>query len=172
MLLLKRIRAYHATLAILTVLAFLTTEADLIHEWLGYGVAAVIVVRLIWATTGVRQLGLMRFYPQFKGLRLDNAATHPAVSRTLLLCIATCLIGVTATGITLDGERHGALEDIHETLGNLLMWLVGAHVAYLLLFKRPLARFMLFLDPPPSDGRAGPESPAHQSSRQTWTGPA
>jgi cytochrome b len=148
---LRRIRAYHATLAILTVLAFLTGEAGLVHEWLGYGVAAVIAVRLIWATTGVRQLGLMRFYPEFKGLRLDNAATHPAVSRTLLLGIAACLIGVTATGLVLDDGREGPLEDLHESLGNLLMWLVGAHVAYLLLFKRPLARFMLFLDPPPAD---------------------
>jgi cytochrome b len=149
---LKRIRVYHASLAILTLLAFLTGEAGLVHEWLGYGVAAVIAMRLIWALTGVRQLGLMRFYPQFKGLRLDNALTHPAVSRTLLLCIAACLIGVTGTGIALDGGRHGALEEVHEALGNLLMWFVGAHVAYLLLFKRPLARFMLFLDPPPSGG--------------------
>jgi cytochrome b len=155
-MLLRRIRLYHATLAILTVLAFATAEAGLIHEWLGYGVAAVIGVRLIWALTGVPQLGLMRFYPVFKGLKLDNAFTHPAVSRAILLCIAACLIGVTATGLMLEDGREGALEELHEALGNLLIWLVGAHVAYLLLFKRPLARFMLFLDPPPSSGGTSP----------------
>ena len=148
--LLRRIRIYHATLATLTVLAFVTGEAGLIHEWLGYGVAAVIVARLIWALSGVRQLGLMRFYPQFRGLRLDNAFTHPAVSRTILLSIAVCLIGVTVTGLALDDGRESVLEEIHEAMANILIWLVGAHVAYLLLFKRPLARFMLFFDPPPS----------------------
>jgi energy-coupling factor transporter ATP-binding protein EcfA2 len=69
-----------------------------------------------------------------------------------------------------DGERRGGggeeeeggevIEEVHEVLGNLLMFLVGGHVAYLLLFKRPLARFMLFLKParraePASESRAG-----------------
>jgi len=178
MTLMRRIRAYHATLAVLTVLAYVSGEAGLIHAWLGYAVAAVILVRLIWAMTGVRQLGLMRFYPDFLGLRFDNALTHPAISRTLLLSIATCLIIVTTTGIAMDngrsigladtfvvapvyadddqnkearrGERKDdALEGVHETFANLLLVLVGMHVSYLLLFKRQLARFMLFLDAPP-----------------------
>ena len=72
---------------------------------LGYAVAAVILVRLIWATTGVRQLGLSRFYPVFTGLRLNTALTHPAISRALLLGIAISLIGTTATGIMMDRGR-------------------------------------------------------------------
>jgi cytochrome b len=156
-MLLRRIRLYHATLAILTVLAFATGEAGLIHEWLGYGVAAVIAIRLIWTLTGVPQLGLIRFYPVFKGLRLDNAFTHPAVSRAILFCIATCLLAATATGLLLGDNHNGALEDLHEAFGNLLIWLVAAHVVYLLLFKRPLARFMLFLDPPPSSAGTNPD---------------
>jgi len=38
---------------------------------------------------------------------------------------------------------------VHETFANLLLVLVGMHASYLLLFKRPLARFMLFVDAPP-----------------------
>ena len=180
-----RLRTYHIVLVVLVIAAYASGELGLIHAWLGYAVAVVIVGRLLWATTGAPQLGLLRFYPQFEGLKLGSAMTHPAISRTLLLCIAFCLIGVTGTGIALDRgravgmgadaavpaviadadkekrdrsakvERHsdrkdneGPLSEAHELLANLLIAFVGLHVAYLLLFKRPLARFMLFLDAP------------------------
>jgi 3-ketosteroid 9alpha-monooxygenase subunit B len=171
-----RLRAYHAVLAVLVLAAYFSTEWGAVHAWLGYGVAVVILVRVIMALTGAPQLGLMRFYPQIHGLKLDNAFTHPAISRVLLLGIAVCLIGVTGTGIAMDrgralkpasspasgpvaaqvetrGEHEGGEEDeggeesplgeIHELFGNGLMLLVAGHVTYLLLFKRPLARFMI-----------------------------
>lgn len=176
----SRLRAYHALLAILVVAAYFSTEWGVAHVWLGYGVAGVIVVRLILALTGAPQLGLMRFYPHFQGLKLDNAFTHPSISRLLLMGIATCLIGVTATGVAMDsgrafgarppaattsvqsdvrseafvdfddeheGEEGGPLGEVHEVFGNVLMLLVASHIAYLFMFKRPLARFMLFAAP-------------------------
>lgn len=200
-----RLRLFHAVLALGVVLAFFSPEWGGVHRWLGYGVAGMILLRLVMALTGAPQLGLMRFYPHIHGLKLGTVFTHPAISGALLMGIAICLIGVTGTGIALDrgrtfglgraesgqlagagapkapvvrgadeeevdhpgrGERHGGeaegddvIEGAHELLGNLLMVLVGGHVAYLLLFKRPLARFMLFLTParhatPPEKPRA------------------
>jgi len=98
----RRLRSYHAILVTLVVLAYLTGDDNSFHAWLGYGIAAIILIRLAWALTGVPQLGLMRFYPHFDGLRLTTVMTHPAISRTLLLGIATCLVGVTFTGIAMD----------------------------------------------------------------------
>jgi cytochrome b len=92
-------------LAVLVVAGYASGELGLIHAWLGYAIAGVLVVRLLWAASGAPQLGLARFYPQFAGLKLGNVLTHPAVSRTLLLCIASCLVGVTVTGIALDRGR-------------------------------------------------------------------
>jgi cytochrome b len=181
-----RIRAYHAVLVALAVLAYATGELGLVHAWLGYGVAAVILFRLAWSLTGARQLGLMKFYPQFEGLKLGNAFTHPAISRVLLLGIALSLIGVTGTGVLIDrgkavgltqlsaiapayadeedgpGEAGEAEEsplgELHEALANILVVLVGLHVTYLILFKWPLVRFMLFLDK--AGGRRGNHGPS------------
>ena len=44
-----------------------------------------------------------------------------------------------------DAEEGGAVEETHELVANLLVLLVGMHVTYLLLFKWPLAKFMLFI---------------------------
>lgn len=57
------------------------------------------------------------------------------------------------------GEEHGEegpLSEIHELAGNLLLAFVGMHVTYLLLFKHPLAKFMLFL---PLNGKKKPVPP-------------
>ena len=167
----QRIRIYHATLAILAILAYLTGELGLVHAWLGYGVAIVITLRLLWVLSGERQVGLMRFYPSFEGLKLDNVFTHPSISKTLILGIAVSLILATGTGIALDkGKSIGlanaelisnayaddedeeskgflseALEESHELFANLMLLFVGMHVTYIVLFKFPLAKFMLFV---------------------------
>ncbi|MDP3460299.1 MAG: cytochrome b/b6 domain-containing protein [Hyphomonas sp.] len=195
----NRVRLYHALLALLAIAAYLTGEIFPAHAWLGYGVAVVIVLRLLWAIGGERQVGLMRFYPKFDGLKLKGAATHPAVSRVLMLGIALSLLTATGTGIAMDGGRalglrpagilgpattaetsaprqervrshdeeedddrerergeDGPLSEVHEVAANLLLLFVGLHVAYLLLFKRPLAKFMLFL---PRGGKKPPAPP-------------
>ena len=172
MITINRIRFYHATLAVLALLVYLTGEAGIIHAWLGYGVASIIIVRLLWALSGDRQPGLMRFYPSFYGLKMDNMFTHPVVSKSLIAGIALSLIIATSTGILMDQGKseglvnievvttvfaeneHGAREadkeeglltETHEFFANLMLFFVGLHVTYLLLFKLPLAKFMLFV---------------------------
>ena len=179
MSLMHKVRFYHAALAIFTVLAYLSGDFGLVHDWLGYVVAAVLAIRLLWAVFNPRQLGLNRFYPNFDGLRFDNAYHHPAVSKALILGIALSLMGATLSGIAMDGGRaigladagigisvigtahadegergehgdrgdgDGFMEEIHESLSNLVILFVILHAGYLLLFKFPLARFMLFRD--------------------------
>lgn len=191
----SRIRLYHAALAITALLAYLTGDINPLHAWLGYGVAAIIGLRLLWALAGERQAGLMRFYPKFAGLKLEKAATHPAISRTLMLGIALSLMVIVGTGIAMDQGRalrlngadgvapaisaeqresraahhdddeheeghdeDGPLSEVHESAVNLLLLFVALHVTYLLTFKRPLAKFMLFL-------------PVHTSKKSTSEAP-
>lgn len=187
----KKLRLWHALIAIVAVAAYLSEDLRPVHQWLGYGVVALIVIRLLMALFGAGALGLQRFYPHFHDMRLGTLATHPAISRVLLLGIGLSLLGVTATGVMMDQGRtlqaamvgnSGAsqaqgpdrehdtqnarrsfedddheeehdkrgefLEEIHELFANLLIAIVGLHVSYLVVFKWPLARFMLFLRQP------------------------
>lgn len=190
----KQLRVWHAIIAVLATAAYFTEDAEPWHQLLGYGVVALIALRLVMALFGAGPLGLQRFYPKFHDLKLGTAATHPAVSRVLLLGIGLCLLGVSATGILMDqgktlqslsgaadssgiahgmrsgddddqqrfrghgenGEQHerdrhddeGPLGEVHELFANLLVGMVALHVSYLILFKWPLARFMLFIRQP------------------------
>lgn len=179
MSIIQKIRTYHAALAIMAILSYLTGEFGIIHSWLGYGVAAIILFRLLWALSGNPNVGLMKFYPSFEGLNFTNAFTHPFVSKFFMLGIAISLISATATGIAIDkghdiglssvqivgaaqaddddkeqdgnsGESYfdEALEETHEFFANLMLLFVGMHIPYLLLFKRPLANYMLYLNKP------------------------
>ncbi len=169
----KTLRLYHTTLAISALLAYVTGELGLIHAWLGYGVALIIIFRLLLALNTAPQLGLSKFYPSFEGLNSNNALTHPAISKTLLLGIAISVILVTITGVMIDqgkaiglanidiitpvladddGEYEGDSEEAggfigeaHEFFANIMLLFVGMHVTYLFLFKRPLAIYMLFI---------------------------
>jgi cytochrome b len=171
----NKIRLYHCTLASLAMLAYVSGEMGIVHAWLGYGVALVIMLRLMWALLGSRQVGLMRFYPSFEGLRANNIFTHSAISKLLMLGIAASLLATVSTGIAMDrgkaiglanasvvtvlfaddgkhgrnqgdGEtEEGPLSEAHELFANLLLLLVGMHVTYLVIFKRPLAKFMAFI---------------------------
>ena len=133
---------------------------------MGYVVSLIVIFRVSWALSGHRQLGLMRFYPDFEGLKLTNMFTHPSISRTLLLGIVISVILTTVTGILMDqgeslglssvsiidnayanGDDHNneVLEEVHEFFANLMLIFVVGHIGYLILFKFPLAKFMLFM---------------------------
>ena len=46
----------------------------------------------------------------------------------------------------MSNRERGPLGELHELFGNGLMPLAASHISYLVLFKRPLARFMLFAE--------------------------
>lgn len=139
-----KIRSYHATLAVVTLLAYFTGDFGFIHDWLGYVVGVIIIARLIWAVFNPRQLGLNKFYPVFDGISWANGLTHPAVSKTLILA--------TLTGLMTLGEGGEAFDDLHEGVSGIVIWAVVLHGGYLYLVKRPLARFMLYRDNPGKKG--------------------
>jgi cytochrome b len=44
-----------------------------------------------------------------------------------------------------DGEEEGWLGELHGFAANLMLLFVGLHVSYVILLRRPLAMFMMFV---------------------------
>ena len=61
MTILEKTRGLHAVLAVTALAAYATGELGLIHAWIGYAVAAVIALRLVWGLLGPKQVGISRF---------------------------------------------------------------------------------------------------------------
>ena len=166
MTLFHAIRLYHAALAILATLAYLTGEAGLIHEWLGYAVAGVIAFRLAWSVAGPRQLGIARFFPSLAELKAVRWISNPAVGKALLFGLIASLLLTTGTGLLIAGEArevalvppaladggHGDgkgedfVEELHEAVAELFLIFAIAHAAHMILFRRKLAFAMWFMN--------------------------
>ena len=103
-----KIRLYHAALAILVIAAYFTgDELEGLHNWLGYAVAAVILMRVLWAAVGPRQLGISRLFPDLTELAKVRRLNHPMISRTLLAGIVITLLLATGTGLLMEPPPIG-----------------------------------------------------------------
>jgi cytochrome b len=181
----RKLRLYHAMLASSALAAYATGESGMVHAWIGYMVAGIILFRLAWGMFGPTQFRLGRFLPGLASLLRIRAANDPAIARVLLGGVGVCLLLVTGTGIALDrtkspdvvveartvvvpradfrmsaiparavatseraneddGEDEGWLRQLHEFSANMMLLFVGLHVIYMVLFRRPLAMFVLF----------------------------
>ena len=77
----QHVRVFHITLVTLMILAFISGDFGVVQDILGYGVAAIIALRLLWLLLNPCQLCLNRFYPDFTRLRFDRWRRHLCVNR-------------------------------------------------------------------------------------------
>jgi cytochrome b len=135
------VRVFHWLLAASFAGAWLTAEHErwrLLHVTLGCTVLALVVLRLVWGVVGTRHArfgafvrgpgealrylgGLVRGKPQ------HYLGHNPAGG---LAIVALLALAVTGAGTGLATYTLGdAYEDIHEVLANLMLAVVGVHVA-------------------------------------------
>lgn len=105
----KALRFYHVALAVGALIAYFTAEElGLVHAWVGYAVAALLLVRLLLGLAGRRGFEFKRWFPSLAPPpRGHTGIRHPAISRTLVLGILICVMGAAGTGIAMD--RGGTL---------------------------------------------------------------
>lgn len=190
---LKQIRWYHLFLAILATAAYFTGDDDSgIHRLIGYGVAAAVTVRLLLGLSGSGPFSWRRLVPPLRAPANLPIVKHPAISRVLILLILASVAGTATTGVMMDkgnslmrpsltlsetereegdSEREGedeegedgVLSELHETFANLIIIFVGAHIVYLVIFRLPMAKFMLFW---PTSKRAHKHDPAGLGAKE------
>ncbi|TLF52350.1 cytochrome B [Halomonas urmiana] len=144
------VRIVHWSLvAGVAVNAFLTEEGERWHQWIGYGVVALIGVRILWGFVGPWSARWTSFWPTPGRLRAalrpatatgrGRAAappfpgiTHTPLGAVMMLTLLALLLGLGATGFMMEETDRfwgvAWVEEAHELMSDALLVLVPLHV--------------------------------------------
>ncbi len=148
------VRLFHWSL-VLAVLCnyFLTEGGKDVHQWVGYTAVTLVVARIVWGFIGSKHARFSDFVPtparlleQFRawksGVPVHYVGHNPIGSVMMLALLAMVLaMGITGWMQTLDaywGEEW--LQDIHQTLANLMIGMAALHATAAIVMGRVGAR--------------------------------
>lgn len=141
------VRFFHWSLALSFATAYVTSESErwqLIHITSGYVLAALIAFRLIWGMIGSRYARFSEFVRgpgAVKGyllgllrLRPPHYTGHNPAGALAVLALLSLGLLTAASGWANFNEIGGKLlEELHEGAANIMLAVVGIHVAAVLL---------------------------------------
>jgi len=137
------VRMFHWLMVLSFFGAYLTAESErwrLVHVTLGYTLGGLVAFRIIWGLMGTRYArfsnfirgpaAVMRYVKSLiKGQPEHTIGHNPAgaVAIVLLMVLSALIV---ATGWAIFNEIGGnLLGELHEVTGNLMLLVVGVHVA-------------------------------------------
>lgn len=137
------VRIFHWSLVALFATAYLTgDEVQKVHEPVGYGIAGLLVFRVIWGIVGSRHarfsdfvrspsavVSYLRDAVSFRGRRYLG---HNPAGGAMILALIAAIGGTAATGYMMTTDMWwgvGWVEEVHEILANGCLVLIALHVA-------------------------------------------
>ncbi|MDY6920834.1 MAG: cytochrome b/b6 domain-containing protein [Pseudomonadota bacterium] len=153
-----QVRIFHWSLVVLFFTAYLSEgEPELLHTWAGYGIAGLVIFRLLWGFIGTRHARFRSFVTgpgtslrYLKQTLAGNAPRHlghnPAAA-AMIIALLACLSATLFSGLALLATEGGGplagsflaglpedpVEEVHEFFANATLLLVGLHVLGVLL---------------------------------------
>ena len=141
------VRVFHWSLALLFATAWLTgDEVEWLHIYVGYGIAGLLAVRIVWGFAGTRHARfsdfvyrpseVVSYLADSVRLRAKRYIGHNPAGGAMVIALLGMLAATAGTGILMTSEAfHDAhwVEEVHETLANLALILVGLHIAGVVL---------------------------------------
>lgn len=121
---------------------FFTEDGSKLHEYVGYTVVGLVVIRLLWGLVGTRYARFTSFLPtptQLKHHLSDISARrideqhlgHNPLAAFMMLTLWAVIIGLGLTGYLMETKIFGSkdlIEEVHEFLANSLYLLVPLHI--------------------------------------------
>ncbi|MBX9935630.1 MAG: cytochrome b/b6 domain-containing protein [Burkholderiaceae bacterium] len=146
-------RMLHWMMALSFTGAYLTAESErwrLVHVTLGYTLAGIVLARLVWGLVGPRSVRLAGLWGRVRGLPawLQSLASVRSLAalqdllrpgRNLLMGLAMVLMLALVLPLSLSGyavwDEWGGewLEEVHEWVGNAMLWVVLLHIGLIAL---------------------------------------
>lgn len=175
------VRVFHWLMVLSFAGAYLTAESErwrLVHVTLGYTMAGLVAFRLLWGFIGTRHArfgsfvrgprAVMAYLGSLVRGRPEHHTGHNPAGALAIVALLVLTLGVTAAGWATYNELAGEwTEDVHETLANVMLAIVLAHVAAVvlssLLHHENLVTAMV-------TGRK--HGPLHDGVRRAWRGVA
>lgn len=137
------VRVFHWSLVGLFAVAFVTgDEIEWLHIRLGYAIAALVALRVVWGFVGtrharfgdfVRPPGEIAAYSgQALRFRAPRHLGHNPAGGAMVLALLVMIAGIAATGFAMTTDAFWGsqwVEDLHEGLVYTTMGLIALHVA-------------------------------------------
>lgn len=155
------VRLFHWSTATLFLLNFWVLDGgETPHEWVGYGIGALLGLRVIWGFVGSHNARFSSFWPtparlknhwkQLRSRRFDPDAGHNPLGALMILSMLL-LLGTTAvSGWMQELDRFWGedwVQELHEYAADILMVCVAIHVTSVIAMSRytgiPLVRTMI-----------------------------
>jgi cytochrome b len=141
------VRVFHWLMVLSFAVAYLTAESErwrLVHVTLGYTMAGLVAFRLLWGFVGTRHARFASFVRgpaavlgYLRGLvggHPEHAAGHnPAGALAIVALLGATVVTTAAGWATYSDIGGGWLEELHEGAANTMFFIVGVHVAGVLL---------------------------------------
>jgi len=144
------VRLFHWSVACLFLLNYWLLEAgDPPHEWAGYAIAALVLLRCVWGFVGPHNARFASFFPTRKRLRqhwrelrerhFDPATGHNPLGALMILLMLTLLLVTAVSGWMQELDAFWGedwVQLLHSYSADVLMAAVAIHVAAVLLMSR------------------------------------
>jgi cytochrome b len=141
------VRVFHWLMVLSFAGAYLTAESErwrLVHVTLGYTVAGLVAFRIVWGLVGTRHARFASFVrgpaavvSYLRGMvqgRPEHHAGHNPAGALAIIALLGLAGAVTAAGWASYNEVGGEwVKDLHEGAANLMLSVVGLHVAGVLI---------------------------------------
>jgi len=137
------VRVTHWTVAAgITANLLFTEEGSELHQYVGYTVVGLVVIRLLWGLVGTRYARFSDFFPTPARLKRhlsdlsvrhkdEQHLGHNPLAALMMLSLWAVIIGLGISGYLMEANIFGnkeILEEIHELLANSLYLLVPLHI--------------------------------------------
>lgn len=137
------IRLYHWSQAALIAAAWITAgEVKWLHERIGYAIMALVALRILWGFLGPRHArfadflcgprAVLRYLGDLWRSRARRYLGHNPAGGAMIVALLATILGAALTGWLLTTDAwfgSDGMEALHESLAELILVLVVAHVA-------------------------------------------